>query len=270
MSLRILLFIPMYNCERQIVRVLGRIDSKAAELISQVLVVDNGSCDGSIAAAAAALDRLPVPGLVLRNDHNYNLGGSHKVAFAHAIAGGFDHVVVLHGDDQADIGDVVPLLSAGRHREVDCLLGSRFSRGSRRTGYSWFRSGGNLVFNSLFSLAAGRLLVDLGSGLNVFAVEWLRPRFWAGLADDLTFNNHLLLAMIQRRAQFAFFPISWRDEDQISNVRLFRQAWRTLEIVVGYGLLRGRYLWRRHALRPADDYTATEVHRSDGMVVASR
>ena len=42
---------------------------------------------------------------VVRNRENYNLGGSHKVAFDYAVAQGFTHVIVLHGDDQADIAD---------------------------------------------------------------------------------------------------------------------------------------------------------------------
>lgn len=257
---RTLVFVPMYNCERQIARVLDRIGPETARHLDHVLIVDNGSRDGSIAAAIAALSRLPLPGTVLRNDDNYNLGGSHKVAFTYAITHGFDHIVVLHGDDQADINDAIPLLSARRHLAVDALLGSRFSTGARREGYSRFRIFGNLVFNGLFSLVTGRWLTDLGSGLNILAVAPLQDRFWIGLADDLTFNNHLLLALVNRRAIFKFFPISWREEDQVSNVRLFRQARRTLGIVLGYGIFRGRYLWRQHALRGPDGYTATVVH----------
>lgn len=260
---RTLVFIPMFNCERQIARVVERISPEAARFLDHVLVVDNGSRDGSVAAAIAALSRLPIPGTVLRNDDNYNLGGSHKVAFTYAITQGFDHIIVLHGDDQADIADAIPLLSARRHLEVDALLGSRFSAGARREGYSRFRTFGNIVFNGLFSLVTGRWLSDLGSGLNILAVAPLKDRFWIGLADDLTFNNHFLLALVNRRAVFSFFPISWREEDQVSNVRLFRQARRTLGIVLGYGLLRGRYLWRRHALRGPEDYTATVVHHGD-------
>jgi glycosyltransferase involved in cell wall biosynthesis len=256
MTDRILCFIPMYNCERQIPRVLGRIDARAAALLAEVIVVDNGSRDGSVAAAQAALARLAVPGTVLRNDANYNLGGSHKVAFDYALDHGFTHVLVLHGDDQADIADAVPWLESGAHRQLDCLLGSRFGRGARLIGYSRFRTLGNHVFNLIFSLAAGRWLTDLGSGLNLFATGWMQDRFYRSLNDDLTFNNHLLLAICHRRARFRFAPISWREEDQVSNVKLFRQARKTLGIALGYLFLRGRYLARAHATRPADGYTA--------------
>ena len=259
MNDRILLFIPMYRCERQIARVIGRITPDIAHRIAEVVVVDNRSTDGSVAAARAALGQLATKGRILVNAANYNLGGSHKVAFDFALVGGFSHVVVLHGDDQADIADLVPVLDAGRHRCVDCLLGSRFARGARLIGYSRFRIFGNRVFNLLFSLATGRWITDLGSGLNVFSVPMLHDRFYRSLNDDLTFNNQLLLSLVHRRVAYAFFPISWREEDQMSNVRLFRQAWKTLGIACGYGLRRGAYLAPYRGLQKPDDYRAETV-----------
>lgn len=270
MNSRLLVFVPMYNCAQQITRVIRRITGPVLAYIDEVVVIDNGSSDGSVASAAAAITTLPIPARILRNDGNYNLGGSHKVAFDLAVAEGFDYVLVLHGDDQADIADALPELAAGHHRDLDCLLGSRFSRGSRREGYSRFRTCGNLVFNALFSAVTGRWVADLGSGLNIFSVAWLRDRFYIGLADDLTFNNHLLLAMVARHARIAYFPISWREEDQMSNVRLFRQARRTLGIVLGYAVLRERYLQRLHATRPADGYTSTTAFRNDPARLMTR
>lgn len=51
---KILLFIPMYNCERQIKRVIGRLGGGVQEHIAEVLIADNGSTDNS----ATAPDRL--------------------------------------------------------------------------------------------------------------------------------------------------------------------------------------------------------------------
>ena len=38
---KILLFIPGYNCEKQIVRVLSQLDEKVMKYISQVIMVNN-------------------------------------------------------------------------------------------------------------------------------------------------------------------------------------------------------------------------------------
>ena len=93
---RILLFIPMYNCEKQIVRVLGQLKGESAEYLSGVIVINKRSTDNGEQAVIDWLRANPlrVPVKLLRNDENYGLGGSHKVAFDYAIREGFDYVIV--------------------------------------------------------------------------------------------------------------------------------------------------------------------------------
>ena len=83
---KILLFIPAYNCEDQIKRVLGQLDPAVMAFISKVIVVNNQSTDDT---EAAVLDYIHahanLPITLLRNRENYGLGGSHKVAFSYAI-----------------------------------------------------------------------------------------------------------------------------------------------------------------------------------------
>ena len=107
---KILLFIPMYNCEKQIVRVLGQLKPEVCRELTEVIVVNNRSTDNGEAAAMRYLEEhpLPIPVSLLRNDDNYGLGGSHKVAFEYAMEHEFDYVIVLHGDDQGDIANIRP------------------------------------------------------------------------------------------------------------------------------------------------------------------
>ena len=37
-----------------------------------------------------------------------------------------------------------------------------------------------------------------------------------------------------RRSPTVFFPLTWREDDQISNARIFRQAWIILGLTVRY------------------------------------
>lgn len=262
-----LVFIPMYNCERQVPRVIARLTPEALAYVDEIIVVDNGSRDGSVGAATAALEKLSalygqskgvghVPkASILVNTHNYNLGGSHKVAFNYALDNAFTHVIVLHGDDQADISDLLPLLSAGVHTDFDQLLGSRFMRGSKLSGYSTFRTFGNHVFNTYFSLAARSRIHDLGSGLNMYRTSYLASRFYMTFPDTLMFNNHMVLAGVRRKARTHFFPISWREEDQRSNVKLVRQAIKTALLPLSYAAGPDAFLARDFSSRASKDYT---------------
>jgi dolichol-phosphate mannosyltransferase len=255
---KILVFIPAYNCSRQLPRVLRQF-SGLENFFHEILVVDNRSPDNTVEAACGAARGIKIPVSVVRNTNNYGLGGSHKVAFQYAIANNFDYCVVLHGDDQGNIQDLLPHIQAGMHRTVDCLLGARFMPGSQLQGYSAFRTFGNHVFNTLFSIAARRRLFDLGSGLNLYRVEKLKSADIFGFANNLTFNYYMILATVFWKWNIQFFPITWREDDQISNVKLTRQSIQVLGILASY-LLRKRHFFKdNHAGRPKNDYSFTKV-----------
>jgi glycosyltransferase involved in cell wall biosynthesis len=252
---RILLFIPCYNCAPQIGRVLDQVRGPIRSQIAEVLVLDNGSQDGTLDEALKAAAGIEGPQVTIaRNQSNYHLGGSHKAAFAYASAHGFSHVLVLHGDDQGRLADIGPVLERGEHRTHDACLGARFMPGSELGGYSVLRRLGNAAFNLIFTAVSGRRVRDLGSGLNIFSrAVFADPRI--GLySDDLRFNVFLLLGLIDRRSRLMFFPISWREEDQVSNVRLVSQSIGTLTIAWDYLARRSRFRAADHRDRPVAAY----------------
>lgn len=257
MKPRILVFIPAYRCEAQIRRVLEQFDTHVQQWIDTVMVVDNQSPDQTLKVAIEYGKEVLTHCnfIAWRNDDNYGLGGSHKAAFLYALEQRFDYLVVLHGDDQADIHDLIPQLEAGAHLNVDCLLGARFMRNSQLVGYSWFRTFGNRVYNILFSLVARQTIYDLGSGLNLYRLDTFREFYLKTFPDDLTFNYVMLLASYYRKQKVRFFPISWREEDQRSNVKLFRQAFKVLGLLTGYALKRGVFLDSDLRARAFETYT---------------
>ena len=143
--------------------------------------------------------------------------------------------MVLHGDDQGDARDLAPLIASGEYRNYDCCLGSRFMKGSRIQGYSPLRIAGNYGFNWLFSLVARHKITDLGSGLNLYKVASLKNRYFIRFPDTQYFNDCMILAQCHYRQKMLFFPISWREEDQVSNTRLTSFAMSLLRMC-------GRYL----------------------------
>ena len=265
MTGRILLFVPAYNCAGQIGRVLDQVEADwVRESIAKVIVVDNRSTD---ATATVVLDRARQRGdrfiSLLRNEANYGLGGSHKVAFSYAQKHGFDWVIVLHGDDQGTLADLRPHLENGTYAETDCLLGSRFMAGSRIAGYSMVRRAGNFVFNAIYTLCLGRPVRDLGSGLNLYRVNALSQTNYLRAPDNLTFNCVLLASQVISRCRIRFVPISWREDDQISNVKLFRVASETLRIALRALFRRRTFLALEHRAQAVAEYRWTEVDAGD-------
>lgn len=220
---KVLIAIPAYNCAPQIIRVLQEIDPKLQKRVAEIAVIDNGSTDDTIKKALVFKEKSPYKDKlrIYKNNANYNLGGTHKVAFNKALKEGFTHVVILHGDNQAKSSEVNDLLDFAENNPQQTVLGSRFNKKSRLNGYDKKRIYGNKVLNALYSILTLRRLEDLGSGINLFYLKDLDKKTYLKFADKLTFNYELILDLVKRRVDFAYLPITWSEDDQVSNARNF-------------------------------------------------
>ena len=137
MKEKILVFIPMYNCENQIGRVIDQFKGEIKSYIDEIIIINNRSTDNGEKVVLEKLKKLNIglPIKLLKNDENYGLGGSHKVAFKYAIENNFDYIIILHGDDQGNINDILPYLKNKEYQKYDSFLGARFMKKSRIIGY---------------------------------------------------------------------------------------------------------------------------------------
>ena len=259
---KILIFIPMYNCNPQIERVLTRIVKlKDSSCFNEVIIIDNNSRDSSIECAKKVIKGSKIKMKIFLNDDNYNLGGSHKVAFNYAIENEFSHILVLHGDDQGDINDVIPFILNGECLKFDSFLGSRFNKESKLINYSKFRIFGNHVFNRILSLLVRDKVEDLGSGLNLYKVDYLKSKFYLNFPDTLTFNVYMLLYGIYVKSNFDYFPLTWREEDQVSNAKFYKQSKEIASLAFQY-IANSEKLFKTNKSNKDMNYTYTEISSS--------
>lgn len=233
--MKILLFIPVYNCEKQIPRVLISLKKNWLNLIEEILIIDNRSSDNTILKVKEYMEKLSLRKIkILKNKKNINLGGSHKVAFKYANDNNFDKILILHGDNQADINDISNILNEFKRNYNLSYLGSRFMKGSKLKNYNKLRILGNIFFNFIFSLISKNKICDLGSGLNIFDVKSFNYHFLKNMPNDLTFNYVLILYISKYNIPHKFFPISWKEEDQISNMRALSQIKKMIFIILKF------------------------------------
>jgi hypothetical protein len=262
----IMVLITTYQCESQISRVLAQLDEQTAPWVAEVAVIDNRSLDATALNTQKAFDELAplaqkhdVILTLLTNTENFNLGGSHKAGFTYALNKNYQHVVVLHGDDQGDLHDLLPALKEGLHQQHDCVLGGRFMPGSKLgAGYGWFRRFGNYVFLLLFTLFCNRVTWDMGSGLNLYNRKVIETGDHIFAADNLTFHCYFLLNMFARGRDIIYVPITWREDDQVSNAKLFRQSWEIFRILLSYRFRKRKFLSCKYGNHAIDEYK-TEI-----------
>jgi glycosyltransferase involved in cell wall biosynthesis len=255
MTDKTLIFVPCYNCETQIKRVISKLDQQVINQVNEVLILDNRSKDDTLQEAIKAAKctrNLTIK--IAQNQENYGLGGSHKAAFRYAIENNYDYVIVLHGDDQGDIRDAISLFQSNELHNYDAHLGSRFMKQSKTIGYSPFRFFGNYVFNGLFSIGSGHRVYDLGSGLNIFSKTVFQNTDINLYSDDLRFNIYLLLGLFRNKLNIKYFPIHWSEDDQISNVKLFSQARKTISLLIESIAKPREFAHKDHREKPISNY----------------
>ena len=227
-----LLVIPTYNCENQISRVLMKIKTANLHQFQEILIIDNRSTDQTIERAKEYILKNSIPVKILINNINNNLGGTLKNAFNYAILENFTHIGVIHGDDQGNPEDLRDFIGNNLNLEFDLAIGSRFNRKSNLIGYSMIRNLGNRVVNILASIIMRKNIEDLIAGVNFYRVDFLRKIPFESFPNNLTFDAHLLFSSIIHDGEILYFPITWKDEDQISNARIFRQGFLILETLI--------------------------------------
>jgi glycosyltransferase involved in cell wall biosynthesis len=139
-----LVAIPAYNEAATI----GDVVAGALEHEDHVLVIDDGSTDGTVEQARAA------GATVLERETNGGYGAALKTAFREAHKQRADQLVILDGDGQHDPADIPALLSALRDDGADIAIGSRFAAGSD-TVIPLYRRVGLAVINLLSNLSLG-------------------------------------------------------------------------------------------------------------------
>lgn len=216
----LLLAIPCYNCAPQVKRVLDQLlASPFLAQIDQILLMDNCSLDETFEVARAMAPKFAKGKfLATRNSENQGLGGSFKKIMSFAAQNRFEYVCVLHGDDQAMVADIPRFLEAASSGG-DAYLGARFMPESTLINYNLPRKWANIFLNKLMTLTTGQKIFDIGSGLNFYRVKALPKSFLTGLPTHLAFDVHVLLFMLENRMKMQFLPITWKEEDQVSNAR---------------------------------------------------
>lgn len=170
----------------------------------EVLVVDDGSVDGTSAEAAAAQAR------VIR--HPYNKGNGAAVKSGLRVATG-DFVLIVDADGQHRPADAVRLVA--ELADYELVVGAR----SGRTQASWQRRMGNGLLNRLASHLTERPIPDLTSGFRAARRDCMLE-FLHLLPNGFSTPTTTTLAFMRAGYSVLFVPIEAAQRQGRSKIRL--------------------------------------------------
>jgi glycosyltransferase involved in cell wall biosynthesis len=190
--MKVLAAIPCYN-ERVAI---GSVALLARAHLDEVLVIDDGSSDGTAAVATAAGAQ------VLRHEQNRGKGAAVKSALHYAAAHGFDALVLLDGDGQHDPDQIPELLQPIQDATADIVIGYR-----ELTQMPRYRRVGRLVLD--YTTAAGKLTKDSQSGFRALgrkAVESLLSKNMQ--ANGFSIESAMIMAARDQHLRIREVPIT--------------------------------------------------------------
>jgi dolichyl-phosphate beta-glucosyltransferase len=202
---------------------------------AELIVVDDGSTDGTAEVAEELLSRWPdVPARVLRFTPNRGKG--------HAVRAGLLATrapIALFSDADlstpiTELPKIVGPIEAGNY---DVVFGSRaLDRALIGQRQPWRREQSGKVFNLIVRLATGLPYSDTQCGFKAFRLDTARPVIEQSQIDGFGFDVELLLLAQRAGLRLLEVPVRW-DHHEGSTVHIMRDSLRMFAEVVS---LRGR------------------------------
>jgi len=211
------ILIPSFNAEKT----LGAVASECLLAGVPVVVVDDGSTDGTYRVAA------DLPLTVLRHGRNQGKGRALRTGFAWALEQGFDAVVTLDADGQHDVSAAQRLYESARQRGIDLLIASRHSQFENMAG---LRSSWNRFGVWCMRKRTGFEITDSQSGFRCYSSGLLRSLTL--VADGYDLEMEVLMKAWRKGFKVDSLPVAARVADgrSTSHFRPVRDTWNICKI----------------------------------------
>jgi glycosyltransferase involved in cell wall biosynthesis len=216
--------IPVYNEAGTIGEIIRRV--KATHLAKEILVVDDGSIDGT----REILTDIAKKGGIIPIFHTRNLGKGAAIRSGLKTAKG-DLILIQDADLEYDPRDYPLLLQPIEDGLADVVYGSRFLGGARRPILFW-----NMVANKILTFMTNilynNILSDMESGYKLFKREVIDGMELRSIRFD--FEPDFTAKILKKRVRIyevpiRFTPRYYEEGKKIKMKDAFIAAWTLLK-----------------------------------------
>jgi dolichol-phosphate mannosyltransferase len=196
-----LVIIPTYNEKENIQAILEHVIGLKGGF--DVLVVDDGSPDGTAGMVKASMAEAPGRIHLLERPGKLGLGTAYIAGFKWAIAQGYQYIFEMDADFSHDPNDLIRLHAACAEGGADMSVGSRYVKGGQVKDWSW-----------------DRVMLSYCASLYVRMILWLGVRDTT--AGFVCYRRHVLEALPLDEVKFVgyAFQIEMKYRVRLAGFRI--------------------------------------------------
>jgi glycosyltransferase involved in cell wall biosynthesis len=190
--------VPIFNEETSLPGVLEALIPYCQEQNWELILVDDGSTDGSAHILENYKD---TPGVkIIRHKLNKGYGGALKTGINNVET---PYLVTLDADGQHAVSDVNLLFQYALSEQADLVIGKR----EKQAGAGIYRSVGKWLIKVFASLLMPIHVSDLNSGFKLYRTE-LAQKYLVLCPDSMAFSDVITLIFIKKRTLVLEHPIT--------------------------------------------------------------
>lgn len=229
---------PAYNAVKT---VQATYDEIPAKFRNSILLVDDGSTDGTVEVAS----KLGMK--VFKHSRNLGYGGNQKTCYLEALKLSPDIVVMLHPDYQYDaklIGELIRPIVDGRY---DLMFGSRIQ--NRQSALAGGMPKLKYYVNRIVCLLEN-ILLDVNftehfSGFRAYSKKVLKKVPFQHFSNDFVFDQQMIISSLSFGFRIGEIAIPTRYHEKASSIKFIKGTkfiFETFWTIICYRLYKSKFI----------------------------